>query len=287
LSALTKIFVVLLVICSLLMAASVVVFVSRVENSRLTLERANQELETARRAQAAALNDANNLRAAAQAAEQQANARVAAISKDLATAQQQVADRGVQLADAQKNLALSALEVNRLTEGLKTSEATKAQLLAQTSQLRTTSDDVTKKNADLNSANSDLQNKLEVTERERRFLAEQITEAQNQMAKQASALKGAGIGSEEQLRSVKPAAPSIIGAVTAVKPIAGIPYATINVGTSASVAKGMEFNVIDREQGNFLGKITVDTVEPNEAVGRLEGPRVADVRPGNEVRTQL
>jgi len=264
-----------------------VVFVSRAENSKLTLDRCNQQLDSERRATVAAQNEANNLRAAAQAAEAQANTRVATISKELLTVQQQLADRGVQLAEAQKNLALSALDVNRLSEGLKASEATKAQLLAQTNQLRQVGDDVTKKNADLNAANSDLTNRLEVTERERRFLAEQLTEAQGQMARQASALKGAGLGTAEALSGVKPSAPSINGVITSVKPIAGIPYATINVGSAASVTKGMEFNVIDREQGAFLGKITVDAVEPNEAVGRLEGPRVADVRPGNEVRTQL
>jgi len=53
------------------------------------------------------------------------------------------------------------------------------------------------------------------------------------------------------------------------------------------VSKGMVFNVIDREQGDFLGYLEVDSVEPEEAVGRLTGPRVADIRPGSEVRTQL
>ena len=49
----------------------------------------------------------------------------------------------------------------------------------------------------------------------------------------------------------------------------------------------MEFKVVDRATGNFLGTLTVDTVEPNEATGRLFGPSVAAIRPGVEVRTQL
>ena len=35
------------------------------------------------------------------------------------------------------------------------------------------------------------------------------------------------------------------------------------------------------------GYLTVDRVEDREATGRLEGPRIDDMKPGNEVRTQL
>jgi hypothetical protein len=49
----------------------------------------------------------------------------------------------------------------------------------------------------------------------------------------------------------------------------------------------MEFKILDRQGGNFLGTLVVDSVEPNEATGRLEGPKVAEIRPGVEARTQL
>ena len=49
----------------------------------------------------------------------------------------------------------------------------------------------------------------------------------------------------------------------------------------------MRFQVINARSGEFFGVLTIDTVRQNEAIGRLEGPRVAEVRPGLEVRTQL
>ncbi len=56
---------------------------------------------------------------------------------------------------------------------------------------------------------------------------------------------------------------------------------------SSSGATGMRFNVIDPQRGDFLGYLTVDRVEDREATGRLQGPRLGEIRAGNEVRTQL
>ena len=50
----------------------------------------------------------------------------------------------------------------------------------------------------------------------------------------------------------------------------------------------MVFKVIDRATGNFLGELTVDSVEPTESTGRLSsGPRLNDIKAGVEVKTQL
>ena len=72
-----------------------------------------------------------------------------------------------------------------------------------------------------------------------------------------------------------------------VRSINGIPYATISVGAADNVAKGMEFKVISHDGNKFLGVLKVDMVEQNEATGRLEGPNVAQVKPGADVKTQL
>jgi hypothetical protein len=81
-------------------------------------------------------------------------------------------------------------------------------------------------------------------------------------------------------------APPINGVVRNRRTIAGQEYATISVGSADDVAKGMQFKVVDRNTGDFLGTLTVEAVEPNEASGRLTGPKIADIRPGVEVRTQ-
>src|SRR5207248_9836912 len=64
----------------------------------------------------------------------------------------------------------------------------------------------------------------------------------------------------------------ITGVVREVKNIANMPYATISVGSADQVAPGMEFKVIS-SNGDYLGAIVVDTVTPNEATGKITGPR--------------
>ena len=78
----------------------------------------------------------------------------------------------------------------------------------------------------------------------------------------------------------------INGVVRSVDIIGGKKYATISVGSSDMVKKGMRFNVINRVGGEFLGFLTVDSVQPNEAIGQLEG-KVDKVQAGVEVKTQL
>ena len=149
-------------------------------------------------------------------------------------------------------------------------------------------DKMTKEKSDLNLALSDTTNRLDVTERDRKFLQEQLVEVQGQNDKMATKLKVSPQGMTDTLQTVTP--PPINGVVRAVKPIDSVPYATISVGSADGVQKGMEFKVIDRKNGAFLGILTVDTVEPNEATGRLKGPRVQDIHGGDnniEVRTQL
>jgi hypothetical protein len=154
-------------------------------------------------------------------------------------------------------------------------------------ELRQVADQRQSQNVQLNTALTDLQNRLDVTERERRFLAEQLAEAQQQVDRQAAALRDAGIApAQVAAAGVRGGAPPIQGVIRATRTIAGVPYATISVGSNDNVVRGMEFRVI-APNGDFLGTLVIDSVEQTEAVGRLMGPRVADVGPGSQVRTQL
>jgi hypothetical protein len=48
----------------------------------------------------------------------------------------------------------------------------------------------------------------------------------------------------------------------------------------------MKFNIVDTNGGEFLGFLTVDHVQPNEAIGQVEG-KVEKIQKGVEVKTQL
>ena len=287
-SPLTRIFVVLLVVCSMLLTASVVVFVSKTENVQASLEKAQGQLEAANLAATRAQTELASARTSAETARLTAEGQIKALQQELADKQAQISTLGVQIADLSSKNTLASADVNRLTEALKTAQDTTAKLQDHVTELRKASDDLVRQRGELNVAISDLQNRLDVTERERRNVAEQLTEANAQIAQMRGALADANITLQpRQTTGLSGGAPDIKGVVRATRSIAGIPYATISVGSADDVQKGMEFNLIDRERGEFLGKLYVDTVEPNEATGRLDGPRINEVRQGTEVRTQL
>ncbi|MCC6424561.1 MAG: hypothetical protein IT447_13890 [Phycisphaerales bacterium] len=287
-SALTKLFVVLLVVCSMLLTASVVVFVNKVENFAQTNKQLDAQLSEARRLKEQAQADLSASNVRAEEAIAQASRQIGDKNTQINALQQKVAEQGVQVADLSSKVQLQALALTQATEGQKAAQDMAGRLHDQTGTLRTTLDQLTKNNSDLNATVSDLTNKLEVTTRDLRFTREQLTEAQNKSEKLAAKVRDLG-GNPSQLASAgtKAGAPAINGVVRDVRTIEGVPYATISVGSSDNVTKGMQFNVIDRDHGVFLGILTVDTVEPNESLGRLEGPRTGDIRTGSEVRTQL
>jgi hypothetical protein len=287
LSPLTKLFVVLLVVLSLLMTASVVVFVNRVEDYRATATTRQEELAAAKRESEQQMNEVNAQRAQAERNENAATARLAAMNQTLLQAQQQLADKSAQVAEQARQLALQSLDVNRLTEALRASEAEKNQLTQVATSLRTENDRLLKQSTELNAALSDKTNQLEVTERERRFAEEQLAEAQNSAQRANAQLKDLGVRQGETSSGLKAGAPAINAVVREVAPVNGMPYATISVGAAADVKKGMQFNVVDTQNGTFLGILTVDSVEQNEAAGPLKGPHVDQVKQGSVAKTQL
>ncbi len=288
-SPLTKLFVVLLVVLSLLLTAATVVFVNQVDNQKQAAERATALLNAERAKAEQIRSSAEAARAVAEESSRQMADQVQQAKVQMNTMSQQLIDRDTQLGQAKSQAAIQAADLTRLAEALKASEDTKSRLQEQIAELRNTGDKLLTQNAQLNQSVTELTNRLEVTERERKFLAEQLTEAKSQADKQGAMLRDMGV-SPSQMASAQvrgAGAPAINGVIRSVRPIAGIPYATISVGSADSVSKGMEFKVVNRDSGEFLGMLTVDSVELNEATGRLSGPRVAEIRPGSEVKTQL
>jgi septal ring factor EnvC (AmiA/AmiB activator) len=287
LTPLTKTFVVLLVLLSLLQTAAIVVYVNKedVQANALKLTQA-QKIASDQAAQQAETN-LQAAQANLTAIQQQANDQARAAGASLTTSQQQVADLNVQLAKANSASAAQQLDIARLTEALNASQTASSKLQDEVARLRTGNDTLVRQSSDLNSTVSDLTNKLDVTERERKLLAEQLTQARGSVDQLNATIKGLGLSPEVVKNAHNGGAPPINGVIKDKRNIAGVEYATISVGSADQVTTGMEFKVINRQTGDFLGTLTVDTVEPNEATGRLSGPHVAQIQPGVEVRTQL
>lgn len=289
-SSLTKIGVILLVLLSLVLSSGVVVYVGTSADLKKQVDDAKAAANAARTESENARNDAQAARARADEDIRQKNAQVEQAKQAFTSLQQQLVQKDTQLSQVTAQQQLQAVENTTLAGALKGSEEAKSRLQDQVNQLRGSDDKLAAQNGQLNLTVTDLTNKLEVTERERRLLAEQLAEAKGQVEKQATMLKDLGV-SPAQLASASSSArlgaPSINGVIRQVKTIGSVVYAEISVGSADSVAAGMEFKVINRETGAFLGILTVDSVELNQATGRLAGPRLNDIKAGNEVKTQL
>ncbi len=287
-SALSKTFVLILVVLSLLLSSAVFVWVNKTEEFKSRIASANESLAKERKARMDASAAEQIAKDAHASAIKAFNAQVEALQTAIKDRDQQISQRDVQLAELSSQAKQQLVTLTATGEALKASEAQKKLQQEQIAQLREAGDKLLKEKSDLNLALSDTTNKLDVMEREWKFMKEQLTETQTSVDRLMGQVKDLGGNPSIITPGLKAGAPAINGVVREVKTLDDKrQWATISVGTADSVAKGMEFKVIDRASGTFLGILTVDRVEPNESIGVLSGPKVADVKAGNEVRTQL
>ena len=287
-SGLTKLFVVLLVVLSLITTSATIVYVNKEDQQRTAAKNIAAERD-AFKANVQTLQDQlAAVQANLQNVQQQANTQAGQANSELVARQQEISRLNVELAQAASKGAAQGLNISKLTEALNATQASANALQQEVARLRTGNDQLVQQSSDLNSRVADLTNKLEVTERERRHLAEQLTQASADLSRMGKVIQGAGLTPQQQQMAVnRSGQPNLNGVVRAVQEIAGQTYATISLGSADQVSRGMEFKVIDTANQQFLGTLVIDTVEPQESTGRLIGPGVAQVKPGVEVRTQL
>jgi chromosome segregation ATPase len=271
----------------MVLVSAVVVFVNRTEDFRKLNTEAMAKLASAKSDTALAVSELATVKAAMQ---QQINAKDAAL-----TAQRQTLDAdqttigglNQQVAQATSNLALATSAQTTTTAALQVAQTQNAAIETNFAALRKDQDDLQKKYTESSLSITDLQNKLDVTEKQRRYLAEQVTQLTSENAQQADIIHKNMPAIEERQGQILNPTPTIAldGVVRDKTVIAGVPYATISIGSADQVEKNMQFKVIDHDK--FLGYLTVDTVEPHEATGRLDGPHIEDIHSGVEVKTQL
>lgn len=290
-SALTKIFVVLLVVMSLLLSAGLIVFVNHQENFKQTAKDAGDKLKVAE--QHAVLVDQENQKVKNQllALAQEKDAQIAAARTETLTAQGAIAQRDTQIAELQQNLAQATAGTASTAEALKVAQAANQQMATNFTELRTAADKDRKQLVEANLRINELTNEVDVVRRHDRFNGEQVAQLSSRNTELENRLRQYNI-------STTPGAPqpgainntpaiNINGEITQTRDVNGVQYATISLGSADQVTRGMEFKVIDPRSKTFLGYLTVDSVEPHAAVGHLRGPAVAQVRQHAEVRTQL
>jgi hypothetical protein len=286
LSVFTRIAIVFHVVLSLMLAAGLIVFVNRTENFRAASDADKAELSRAKAEVTAAVNDAHDQHAFADSARLARDAAIADAQKQAANLQEQVGQAKAALADAQSNAKMMQVTQDNLTAALNASEASRTAQATILDSTRKDNNDLTTKYSQSQLAISDLTNKLEVSQRLLTNSTETVAELTAAKENAEKRLKDAGIALTGPA-GVEGGAPPIDAVVRSTRPINGIPYATISVGADAQVKPGMKFQVIDRDKGDFLGELTIEQVDEKEATGKLEGPKIDEVRSGTEVKTQL
>jgi hypothetical protein len=290
LSVLTKVFIVLHVVLTMLFVAATVVWVNRVEEFKTTLTTAKNDAGAARREAAEAQAAALTAKANATALSIQSATAIGNVRKERDQAVATVRERDAALASASQNVASEGAKLQAVTAALQTAQKTNAALQQQLEATRTASDKLQGENTQLLTANADLNSRQQVALRQNRALNDDLDQLRNQIAVLRSG-GGGGAAAAVPAGSTQVAGvrteQAINGVIRDVKNVNGVQTATISVGSADNVKPQMQFNVVDREAGNFLGYFVVDRVEQNESVGRLSGPHVDQMKKGNEVRTQL
>lgn len=288
-SVLTKTFVLLVVILSIIMTAGMVVFVNRSQNFSTALKTQKSTIDRLQ-AQVASLGSQNELLGNERTQIQQAMQRdLDAAHKDNQTLQASLTQRETDLAQVNANLAQATAAQKSTGDALTVAQKTIDTQNQTIADARKNIEDLNKKYVESSLAINDWTNKYEVVNRQERDDREQIAQLQADNRKYQETLHRNGItdGSGRTLNGESLV--KVAGTVRSVESIGGVPYATISIGAADQVTKGMQLKVIDpKAQDPFLGYLIVDRVEPNEASGHLTGPRINSVRPNEaEVRSQL
>jgi hypothetical protein len=277
LSALTKIFVVLLVVMSLLLSAGLIVFVNRIHYTDKSLQdekaRAdrNQGLASSSQAEAVAI------RAERDRSVLEATRRAEALAAALEAANTAVAGSTTATAAAEARAREAEIDKAAAMTALVAAQGAGKVQEESLVELRKQNDDVQKKYAEASIAVADLSQKVDALGAQLRRSREEVAALTDQTQGQPTVAGGT------QPRSAVPAQP-LKGVIRSRRNIGGVEYATISLGSQDNVTANMKFKVLDKGQ-NFLGWLDVQQVENDAATGRLSGPGVAAVKAGNPVIT--
>jgi hypothetical protein len=286
LSALTKLFVVLLIVCSLLLTAAVVVYVNLSAEWRTYSDDLKSQMDLLTRQKNDAMADAVAAKLREDKMGTEWSLSTAQLRTELSQARAELVAAKNEAAGLTTKRDMDAASIQSLGIALKTVQDNLNAVHKRNEGLIADLDKMKVESASTAAANTDYAKRLDATEAERRWLNEQVIQLQKDLATARNTLAEHRIPVEPPaVRSLS--APPVNGLVMEVKVTDGQAFATINIGSAEKVEKGMQFKVVNQGGTEFLANLTIDAVEPNEAWGRLEGPKVKQVSKDCRVLTQL
>ncbi len=284
-SALTKIGIVLLVIASLMLSAGVVVFVNKVENFKNEADAAKIEVTKEKDLHKSTQDQLSAAISSKADAVLDLNNRITGLKTTVAQGEKDVQDLKGQITKLdqdKKGIEVALQAVTAQSTGL---QQQLSGALAQVTELRGIRDKLVGERHEINMQLTDANAKVDALERARKIAEERAASLRAQLNELEVKVANAGFTIGNLPQRTASGTPALEGIVTNVFNAGGKPWATITIGSKDNVTKGMKFNVHNDSQ--FLGYLTVQTTEPNEAAGVLEGPAVEKVKTGDQVKTQL
>lgn len=288
-STLTKVFLVLYVVLSLLLVAGVVTFVNTSSDTKASVDAAKKDLAAAKEDNSRLSTQLNSIQTQTTLALSQKDSVITDLRNQISSAQQQIAQRDATNAELTANLGLATTAQSTANDALKAMQAAYAERSKNYDDLRAAFDKQQRQLVDSGLRIDDLTNVVDVTRRQNKYFGEQVAQLQQDLGKANAVLKQNGLtmNATDNSALAGPAVP-VNAKVEETQVIGGVHYATINAGSTDAIARNMKLSVVDPRSHQFLGYIVVDQVYPHQAIGRLEGPHVNDVQPQvAEVRSQL
>jgi hypothetical protein len=289
-SALTKIFVVLLVILSLLLSAATIVFVNTQTTTVAALDAVKKDRDMARKERDSAVATHTAEMAKAQEALTAKDNEINQLRNDNTAAAQQIAQRDAQNAELTANLAAATVNQSTLGDAVKTAQAALDTQHKSYEELRNTFDKQQKMLVDLNLRVDDLTNVADVRGRGLKVSQEEVAQLKQDLTKANDVIRKNGLPTVDStgVTAINPEpAINVTARVRETREIGGVRYATIDVGSAESIQKNMQLSVTDSGGKRWLGYIVVDQVNPHDAIGRIDGPGANQVQPGAVVRSRL
>jgi hypothetical protein len=284
LSALTKIAVVLLVLASLLLSAATIAFVNKTEVFRENIDTAQAETQRERTAHNSTKQQVASLNLEQISQAQAANARESALKKERDDASAQILQLNAQITKSDQDKKAAETNAQTITAALKASQDQNTAYQAQVADLRKFRDQLVEERHSLNTQLTDALSKVAALETARKGAEEKAAGLQGKYDDLVARVEATGM-KIAALPQRQAGGPALEGVVTSTFPAGGKPWASISLGSKDNVAKGMKFNIHNSQE--FLGYLTIQSAEPTEAVGVLEGPGVDKIKPGDQVKTQL
>lgn len=272
-SVLTKVFVVLVAILSVVLVAVMVTFVANQEHWK-------QQYEGERSKRLVADTMARRAQHEQDAGQDQENQRISQLGNERNALIDKLMVQEEDLATARAEVVTLKSDKIRL-EGSLARSGIGTQILAETNkqqrgELGKTRDVLTKAKTDLIQTTDLLNQKMtriEILEQELRYNQERLTELIEENTELASRVQTAGLGSAQESDAVLVSPIRIEGGVTRVEQVEDATYVQLDVGSVDGVAQGMEFMVHHDVQ--FKGMLVIDLVDDRSSSGKMtlvQGP---------------